>query len=78
VSSGSVSVFAGCIAFHEATQPLLHGKKRRSEISESAPQAGVNYLAPLFLQREKFDDKALRLFIHQFILTSCQWSCYEK
>jgi hypothetical protein len=56
-----VSVFAGCTAFPEATQPSFHGGKRHSEICESAPQVGVNCLAPLFLQREKFNDKALPL-----------------
>jgi hypothetical protein len=69
--SVSVSVFAGYIAFPEVMQPSLHDRKRQSEISESAPQVGVNCLAPLFLQSEKFDDKALLPLIHQFILTSC-------
>jgi hypothetical protein len=58
ISSSSVSLFAGCIAFPEVTQPSCHGRKKCSEISEIAPQMGVNCLAPLFLQPEKFDDKA--------------------
>jgi hypothetical protein len=39
-----ISIFTGCTAFAEATQPSLHGRMRHNEIPESASQAGVNGL----------------------------------
>jgi hypothetical protein len=50
---GSVSVFVGCAAFSEATQLLLHGRKRHSEISESAPASGCELpCSPILAARE--------------------------
>jgi hypothetical protein len=56
--------------------PFTVGRNRAR--SAGAKYVGVNCLAPLFLQPEKFDDEALLPFIHQFILTSCRLNCYKK
>jgi hypothetical protein len=76
--SSSVYVFAERITFLQAAQPSPHGRKRHSEIFETAPQMSANCLAPLFLWQEKLNDKALFPFIHQFILTLCRESCCKK